>query len=138
MEDSVAGSGNDGPNEERIRQALERHWAASDANDFETEHDIYRDDAVLEYPQSGERIRGRRNIQASRLAQPNSKRFTVRRIVGCGDLWVTEFILSYDGRPSYTVSVMEFRDGKVARETQYFADPFEPGPSRAHLVERMD
>ena len=134
----MAGSGNDGPNEDRIRQALERHWAASDANDFETEHDIYRDDAVLEYPQSGERIRGRRNIQASRLAQPNSKRFTVRRIVGCGDLWVTEFILSYDGRPSYTVSVMEFRDGKVARETQYFADPFEPGPSRAHLVERMD
>ena len=133
----MAGSGNDGPNEDRIRQALERHWAASDANDFETEHDIYRDDAVLEYPQSGERIRGRRNIQASRLAQPNSKRFTVRRIVGCGDLWVTEFILSYDGRPSYTVSVMEFRDGKVARETQYFADPFEPGPSRAHLVERM-
>ena len=134
----MAGSGNDGPNEDRIRQALERHWAASDANDFETEHDIYRDDAVLEYPQSGERIRGRRNIQASRLAQPNSKRFTVRRIVGCGDLWVTEFILSYDGRPSYTVSVMEFRDGKVARETQYFADPFEPGPSRAQLVERMD
>ena len=134
----MAGSGNAGPNEDRIRQALERHWAASDANDFETEHDLYRDDAVLEYPQSGERIRGRRNIQASRLAQPNSKRFTVRRIVGCGDLWVTEFILSYDGRPSYTVSVMEFRDGKVARETQYFADPFEPGPSRAHLVERMD
>ena len=60
-----------------------------------------------------------------------------RRIVGAGDLWVTEYVLSYDGRPSYTVSIMEFRDGKVARETQYFGDPFEPGPSRAHLVERM-
>ena len=67
-----------------------------------------------------------------------AKRFTVRRIVGTGDLWVTEFILTYDGRPSYTVSVMEFLDGKVARETQYFGDPFEPGPSRAHLVERME
>ena len=129
------GNGKMDPNE--IRAALERHWAASDANDFDREHDIYREDAVLEYPQSGERIRGRRNIQASRVAQPNSKRFTVRRIVGSGDLWVTEFILSYDGRPSYTVSVMEFLDGKVARETQYFADPFEPAPSRAHLVERM-
>ena len=123
--------------ETEIREALDRHWAASDANDFDVEHDIYRDDAVLEYPQSGERIRGRRNIQASRVAQPNTKRFTVRRIVGTGDLWVTEFILTYDGQPSYTVSVMEFLDGKVARETQYFGDPFEPGPSRAHLVEQI-
>jgi ketosteroid isomerase-like protein len=124
--------------EAEIRAALDRHWAASDASDFEAEHEIYREDAVLEYPQSGERIRSRRNIEASRAAQPNRKRFTVKRIVGSGDLWVTEFVLTYDGRPSYTVSIMEFRDGKVARETQYFADPFEPGPSRAHLVERMD
>src|ERR1700733_9727834 len=124
-------------NEGAIRAALDVHWAASDGNDFDTEHQIYLDDAVLEYPQSGERIRGRHNIQASRMAQPNMKRFTVRRIVGAGNLWVTEFILTYDGRPSYSVSIMEFRDGKVARETQYFGDPFEPGPSRAHLVERM-
>ena len=53
-----------------IRAALDRHWAASDANDFEGEHQIYREDAVLEYPQSGERIRGRRKIQSSRVAQP--------------------------------------------------------------------
>jgi hypothetical protein len=123
--------------ENGIRGVLNRHWAASDANDFEVEHDIYRDDALLEYPQSGERIRGRRNIQASRAAQPNAKRFTVRRIIGTGDLWVSEFILTYDGRPSFSVSVMEFLDGKVARETQYFGDEFQPGPSRAHLVERM-
>src|ERR1700761_4193362 len=102
--------------ENGIREALNRHWAASDASDFDVEHDIYRDDAVLEYPQSGERIRGRRNIQASRAAQPNPKRFTVRRITGRDDLWVSEFILSYDGKPSYTVSIMEFQDGKVARE----------------------
>jgi hypothetical protein len=118
-----------------IRAALERHWSASDASDFEAEHDIYRDDAVLDYPQSGERIRGRRNIQASRTVQPNKKRFSVQRIIGAGKLWVTEFVLTYDGAPSYTVSIMEFRDGKVAHETQYFCDPFEPGPSRAHLVE---
>src|SRR5262249_3162312 len=86
-----------------IRAALDRHWAASDANNFDEEHQIYREDAVLEYPQSGERIRGRRNIQASRFAQPNKKRFTVRRILGAADLWVTEFVLTYDGRPSYSV-----------------------------------
>jgi hypothetical protein len=101
------------------------------------EHQIYREDAVLEYPQSGERVRRRRKIQSSRAAQPNRKRFTVRRIIGADNLWVTEYILTYDGRPSYTVSIMEFLDGKVARETQYFGDPFEPGPSRAQWVERM-
>jgi len=120
-----------------VREALDRHWVASDANDFDAEHAIYREDAVLEYPQSGERIRGRHAIQASRAAQPNAKRFTVRRIVGAGDLWVTEFTLAYDGRPSFSVSVMEFLEGKVARETQYFADPFEPGPSRAQWVEKI-
>jgi hypothetical protein len=120
-----------------IRAALDHHWAASDANDFEAEHHIYREDAVLDYPQSGERIIGRHNIQASRAAQPNQKRFSVRRIIGAGDLWITEYVLTYDGVPSYTVSIMEFVDGKVARETQYFGDPFEPGPSRAQWVERI-
>jgi hypothetical protein len=124
--------------ETEIRESLNRHWAASDASDFDAEHDIYREDALLEYPQSGERIRGRRNIQASRAAQSNRKRFTGRRVIGNGDLWVTEFILAYDGQPSHSVSVMEFLDGKVARETQYFGDPFEPGPSRAQWVERIE
>jgi hypothetical protein len=135
---STMGSQDHGPDEDRMRKALDRHWAASDAQDFDAEHDIYSDNAILDYPQSGERIRGRHNIQASRIAQPSSKRFKVRRIVGGGNLWVTEFILTYDDRPSYAVSIMEFLDGKVAHETQYFADPFEPGPSRAHLVERME
>ena len=120
-----------------IRAALDAHWSASDANDFDAEHEIYREDALLEYPQSGERIRGRHNIQASRVAPPNSKRLRVRRIVSAGHLWVTGFILAYDDRPSYSVCVMEFLDGKVARETQYFGDPFQPGPSRAQWVERM-
>lgn len=120
-----------------IRAALDLHWAASDASDFEVEHQIYREDAVLEYPQSGERIRGRRHIQASRTVQPNKKRFAVRRILGSGDLWITEFVLTYDGQPSYVVSIMELEGGKVSRETQYFGDAFEPGPSRAQWVERM-
>jgi hypothetical protein len=120
-----------------IRAALERHWEASDANDFSAEHDIYRANAVLFYPQSGEKISGRDKIEESRRVQPNRKRFTVRRIIGGGDLWVSEFVLTYDGAPSFVVSIMEFSDGLVASETQYFADPFEPGPSRAHFVEPM-
>ena len=121
-----------------VQVALRRHWAASDANDFATEHQIYRTDAVLEYPQSGERIRGRANIQASRTAQPNAKRFTVRRVLGGGDLWISELVLTYDGLPNYVVSIMEFEGVEVVRETQYFGDPFEPGPSRAQWVELMD
>jgi hypothetical protein len=124
--------------EQRIRAALDQHWTASDANDFETEHRIYLDDAVLEYPQSGELTRGRANIQGQRASQPNKKRFSIRRIVGSGELWVTEFILTYDAKPSYTVSIMEFKGDKVARETQYFADPFVAPAFRAHWVERMD
>jgi hypothetical protein len=119
------------------RDALRRHWAASDVNDFAAEHEIYRTDAVLEYPQSGERIRGRAHIEASRAAQPNAKRFTVRRVLGGGGLWVSELVMTYDGQPNYVVSIMEFEDGEVVRETQYFSGPFEPGPSRAQWVEKM-
>jgi hypothetical protein len=121
-----------------VRGTLEIHWAASDVNDFDTEHRIYRADAVLEYPQSSERIRGRDNIQASRTAQPNAKRFTVRRILGGGDLWISELVLTYDGQPFYVVSIMEFEDGEVVRETQYFGEAFDPGSSRAQWVERID
>jgi hypothetical protein len=118
-----------------VREVLQAHWEASDKSDFEAEHKIYLENAVLDYPQSGERIHGRQNIQESRTVQPNKKRFTIRRITGDGDLWVTEFVLTYDGVPSYAVSIMEFREGLIAHETQYFSDRFDPSPSRAHLVE---
>lgn len=114
---------------------LERHWAASEAGDYEVEHELYQDDAVLEYPQSGERIRGRPNIQAARAHHPAKRQFRIDRILGGGDLWVTEYVITYDGKPLNTVSIMEFHDGKVMRETQYFAEPFEPPAYRAGLVE---
>jgi ketosteroid isomerase-like protein len=117
------------------RAALNRHWAASEAGDYETEHDLYHEDAVLEYPQSGERIRGRRNIRESRAAHPARRRFEVHRITGSGDLWVTEYVLVYDDRPYYTISEMEFSDGRVIHETQYFADPFSAPAWRSRWVE---
>jgi len=138
MNDQPTNEQGSGVRDQEIRAALDQHWAASDANDFETEHLIYQEDAVLDYPQSGERTRGRSNIQGQRASQPSQKRFTVRRIIGGGDLWVTELIVTYDGKPSYTVSIMEFRGDKVARETQYFADPFPAPAFRANWVERMD
>ena len=123
---------------QQIRVALDKHWAASAAGDIEKEHDIYDDDVVVDYPQSGERIISRHNIQALRGHHPSKlSGFTIRRIIGNGDLWITEYVIVYDERPVPTVSIMKFRDGKVIHETQYFAEPFEPQAWRAQWVEKM-
>ena len=124
--------------DQEIRGALNRHWTASNSDDFAVEHEIYHEDAVLDYPQSRERILGRLNIQISRTAQPNKKRFVINRIMGSGNLWVTEYVLTYDAQPFYTVSIMEFRGLKVAHETQYFTTSFQAGESRKQWVVSMD
>lgn len=123
---------------EKIPEALNTHWQASAAGDVATEHDIYDDDAICDYPQSGERILGRRNLQALRTHHPGKPSgFAVRRILGKGELWITEYTITYQGRSAYTVSIMEFRNGKVVHETQYFADPFEAPAWRARRVTRI-
>ena len=119
----------------RTRAALEEHWQASESGDIETEHAIYTADAILDYPQSGERFRGRATISAQRGGHPADRHFTVLRIIGGGDLWVSECVITYDGVPSYSVSIMEFADGQVVHETQYFADTFRAPASRAALAE---
>ena len=116
--------------EKQIRAALDAHWRASADGDADAEHSIYEDDAICDYPQSGERIFGRRNLQALRSHHPGRPSgFQIKRILGSGELWVTEYSITYQdpGKPVYTVSIMEFRNGKVVHETQYFADPF-PAP----------
>jgi ketosteroid isomerase-like protein len=118
-----------------IRAAIEEHWQASEAGDTVTEHAIYAEDALLDYPQSGERFRGRAKIAAQRGGHPADRHFTVRRITGAGDLWVSECVITYDGAPTHSVSIMEFAHDQVVHETQYFADPFEAAPSRAALAE---
>ena len=121
--------------EQRIRAVIDQHWAASAAGDQVAEHEIYHDDVVCEYPQSGEIIRGRRNLQALRSHHPDKPSgFVVRRITGEGNLWVSEYVINYGGKRTFTVSVMVFRDGKVSHEIQYFADPFEAPNWRAQWV----
>ncbi len=124
--------------EQEIQTVLDRHWAASASGDLDAEHDIYHDDAVCDYPQSRERIRGRRNLQALRGHHPGKPSgFAVHRVLGSGDLWVTEYVINYQGHPVYTVSIMEFREGKVSHETQYFAEPFDAPGWRTGWVEQM-
>jgi hypothetical protein len=125
--------------EEQIREALDAHWRASAGGDANVEHDIYADDAICDYPQSGERIIGRSNLQALRSHHPaKPSGFNVKRILGKGDLWITQYIITYQqGKPAYTVSIMEFRSGKVVHETQYFAEPFDAPAWRSQWVQRM-
>ena len=119
------------------RARIEEHWTASERGDSDTEHAIYTADAILDYPQSGERFRSRSKIQAQRGGHPAERHFTVLRIRGGGDLWVSECVITYDDAPTYSVSIMEFTDGEVSHETQYFADPFPAPSSRAALAERI-
>ena len=120
-----------------IRARIRQHWEASQRGDIETEHAIYATDAILDYPQSGERFSGRSRIQAQRGGHPAERHFSVRRILGSGDLWVSECVITYDGVPTYSVSIMEITGGLVTHETQYFADPFEASPDRAALAEAI-
>ncbi len=124
--------------DEQILEALNAHWQASAAGDANAEHDIYDDDAICDYPQSGERIIGRNNLQALRSHHPGKPSgFQVKRILGQGHLWVTEYTIIYQGQSAYTISIMEFRNGKVIHETQYFADAFEAAAWRSQWVRQM-
>jgi hypothetical protein len=121
----------------QARARIMEHWRASEQGDSTTEHAIYAADAILDYPQSRERFRGRATIAAQRGGHPAERHFTVLRVSGGGDVWVSECVISYDGKPSYSVSIMEFSGEFVAHETQYFADPFDAPPWRATLAEPM-
>jgi ketosteroid isomerase-like protein len=123
--------------EARTREALDAHWQASAAGDLDAEHAIYADDVICDYPQSGERILGRLNLQALRSHHPGKPAgFDVRRIQGEGDLWITEYAIQYNGQVAYTVSIMEFCNGKVVHETQYFSEPFEAPGWRRQWVQQ--
>jgi hypothetical protein len=117
------------------RARIVEHWQASERDDIDAENAIYAVEAILDYPQSGERFRGRAKIRAQRGGHPAERHFTVVRIQGGGDLWVSECVITYDGVPTNSVSIMEFTDGLVTHETQYFADPFPAPGSRAELAE---
>jgi hypothetical protein len=107
------------------------------ALDLERVHEIYHDDVIVEFPQSGERILGKHNIYELRAHYPAKLTFKILRVRGEGNLWITELIITYDGRPVYVVAVMEFRDGKVSHETHYYANPFEPPKWRSQWVEQL-
>lgn len=132
--------------EHMARAMIEAHFDASTIteagggprDDIVRASEIYADDAVLEFPQGGERIRGKANIIAMRSVYPARLDFQMHRTIGRRDLWVNEYTVRYDEKPVNVVGIMEFRDGKVVRERIYFGEPWEPLAWRAQWVERME
>ena len=114
--------------EASIRARLVRHWEYS-ATDQDIAHEIYHEDAVLEFPQSGERFVGVQNFREWRRIYPAKLEFEIRRITGSGSVWVAENSISYDGGPwNLTVSILEFRGDKVTHERIYITQPWDaPG-----------
>ena len=111
--------------EPELIEALRRHWEFS-GRDEDISHEIYHDDAVLEFPQSGERFEGVANFREWRRQYPDTLNFHIRRINHRDDLVVVEYLISYDSQPwKYVVNVMEFRDDRVAHERIYIMDSWE-------------
>jgi SnoaL-like domain len=100
------------------------------------------DDFVEEWPQSGERMTKAASIKLAENYQQmsgKSPKFTYRRMLGGGDIFIVEGTIDYgDGVPVSYVGIGELRDGKIVRETEYFANPFEAPAWRADFVERME
>jgi len=125
-------------NETVIREGLLRHWQL-EGTDTDASHEIYHDDAVLEFPQSGERFVGKERFVTWRREYPARLDFGIRRLTHDGDLWVAENLISYDGGPwMFTVSILEFRGQRIARERVYVMEGFEAAPWRAPWAERFD
>ncbi len=104
----------------------------------EEEYELRHPDYVMEMPQSGERIRGRENMRSMQEHYPNPPSIDLRRVVGAGDAWTIEMRSEYDGRTYQVVMIVEFRDGKIFRETRYYAEPFDPPEWRAQWIEPME
>ncbi len=121
----------DGGLDDRVRAALIRHWEFG-GSDQDIAHEIYAEDAILEFPQSGERFVGKRNFQEWREQYPAALEFVIRSIRGGGDLWIVENSISYDGgEPQFTVNILEFRDELVVHETIYIMPGWEAPDWRA-------
>jgi ketosteroid isomerase-like protein len=123
-----------GSDDRAIRSSLADLLGALDPD---AEYELRHEDFVAAMPQSGERIRGRDAMRELQRAFPaeNKPTFTVRRIIGTGEHWTVEADGDYGGTTFHVVLIIELRDGKIARETRYYAEPFQAPQWRAHLVE---
>jgi len=121
------------------RQTLERYWRALGDRDFDAVRGMFADDVVVEWPQSGERFVGKESCINVFANYPGGspKVLSIRRILGEGNLWITEAEMEYpDAKRYQTVGITEFRDGKIVHEVDYFAEPFPAPEWRMQWVDR--
>lgn len=112
-------------------EKVRRYWERPGA-DVEHADEIYHDDAVLEFPQSGERFEGVANFTEWRSLYPAEVDYRVRRVTARDDLVVVEVSVSYEGGPwQFGVQLLEFRDDKVARERIYVMEGWDAPDWRA-------
>ena len=111
---------------------------AINANDLQALDEVFTEDVILEWPQSGERIRGGSNRREIYRRFPSLPKVTPQRTTGHGDVWVLEASLDYgDGDPYQCVFIFSMREGKIAKEVAYWSKPFPAPEWRAPWVERM-
>jgi len=124
--------------EAKNRATIDALVAAINARDLTALDKVFTKDVVMEWPQSGERIRGEENRRAIYSRFPSLPRVTPRRLTGSGDVWVLEATLDYgDGDPYQGVFMFQLRDGVIAQEVAYWSKPFPAPDWRAPWVERM-
>jgi len=127
--------------DDQNRKMAEEFASAFESGDKERMMAVFdaqvADDFVQEWPQSGERIRGKENARAINQNYPGMPTAKVRSIKGSGNLWVFEADLDYGQGPVHMVTIAEVENGKVVRQTDYFAEPFEAPEWRSKWVERM-
>ena len=118
------------------RQVLERTIDAMFRGDWDTVGEAIADDAIVDWPQSGERLVGRQACLTVYRSYPGgSPRYELQRITGGPDVFTVEARGDYGGEPVYMTSVVEFRHGMIARQTDYFANAFQAPAWRAQWVQ---
>jgi ketosteroid isomerase-like protein len=109
-----------------------------DRGDTSVMDEVFQDDAVMEWPASRERVVGAENRRAIYAHMPVLPKVSNRHVFGSGDLWVVEVTLTYGDKPYAAVLIFQMRDGKIAKETGYWAEPFEAPEWRKAWVKPLD
>ena len=118
-------------------EVVQKFWSLMQTNDFKSVGQVLSDDFVLEWPQSGERIRGRENYMAMNEEYPTHGqwRFTINRIIGDDVQAVTDVSVTDGVQVARAISFFSIADGKIQKMVEFWPDPFPAEENRKHLVE---
>jgi SnoaL-like domain len=129
------------PDLERLNEQQAQQFLAEMFTNLspEAEYEVRHEDYVMEMPQSGERIRGRKRMREFQEAYPAPPNIRLRRVIVRKGLWIVEGVNDYgEGRVFTALVIFELRDARIWRDTRYYAEPFDAPQWRAHLVEKME